>query len=344
MPTPFLFSKFDTMECIENALGLKGGCAELSSTQSVFINGSVTHGELAQIADGNETASVDDFFRERRSMAVREMIAEVQDHNRPSYVFKSIISNDVIGEETEDLDMSQVTGGRVGVSLKRRNPNTYLRYRITEIMLFLNTSGNVTVTAYDLDTGVTLASAVVATVAGQISTAYVEWNFKARNIAILYDSTGKQPFRTRLHGHGCSTCKGGGWVNCNSTVTGRATAVNNGDPVTNVTAKIAKDMGGMKVRYNVECDHETWLCSIRASLALPLLWKTAELVMEYGIFTTSRENRSTKLDRSQLEKRQSMYREKYAEAMARIFDTMNTPKDPFCFVCRRTSKYVTQLP
>ena len=332
------------MECIENTLGLKGSCAELDSTQSLFINSSVTFNELAQIADGNESAGVDAFFTERRGMAVRELISEIQDHNRPSYVFKSIVDNDVIGEETDELATSKVTSGRVGVSLKRRDPNLYLRYRITEVMLFLNTTGNVTVTAYDLDTGATLGSVVVATTAGVISTAYVEWNFRQRNVAVLYDMTAKQPFLTELHGQGCGTCKGGGWVNCNSMVTGRATSVPVSGAVTNNTVTIGKDMGGMKLRYNVECDHETWLCSLRATLALPLLWKTAELIMEYGLFSSGRENRSTKLDRPQMEKRQSMYRDKYTEAMQRIFTTMNTPQEPFCFVCRRTSKYITQLP
>lgn len=332
------------MECLENVLGMKGGCAELASTQSVFINASVTIAELGQITDTNETASVDEFFRERRAMAVREMVDAIQDHNRPSYIFKSIVANEVAGWETDELELSVETADLVGVSLKRKDPNEYLRYRVTEIMLFLNSTGNVTVTAYDLDTGVTLASVVVATVAGQISTEYVDWSFRNRNVAILYNSTAKAPYKTMLHGSGCSTCKGGGWLNCNKAVTGRATTVAIGDAVINGNTSLGQDMGGLKVRYSVDCDHETWLCSIRASLALPILWKTAELIMEYGIFQTSRENRSTKLDRTQLEKRQIMYHEKYSDAMERLFKTMNYPKDSTCFVCKRTSKYVTMLP
>lgn len=330
------------MECIENILGLKGGCADLSSTQSVFVNSNVSYNELAQVVDSNEQATVEDFFRERRALAVREMVAEIQDFNRPSYKFPTVVIGGIAGEETEEMDLSQVTSGLVGVSLKRRDPNTYLRYKVTELMLFMNYTGNVVVNAYDLDTGQVLATATVATVAGAISTAYVEWSFSHRNIAILYDATGKPAYRVRLHGGGCATCSDG-WVHCNRAVTGRMTKVATGDPVTNVAARPANDMGGLKVRYNVECDHETWLCSLRSHLALPLTWKTAELVMEYALFQTARENRTTKLDRNQTEARQLMYREKYTEAMKRLFQTVKTPQEPFCFECKRTSKYVTML-
>jgi len=154
------------MDCIENVLGLKGGCAELSSTQSVFLNSYVNYSELAQIVDSNEQASVEAFFRERRALAVQQIIAEIQDYNRPSYKFPSIVVNDVAGEETEDLEASQVTSGLVGLALKRRDPNTYLTYRVNELMLFLDYTGNVTVLAIDLDTGVTLESTVIATTAG----------------------------------------------------------------------------------------------------------------------------------------------------------------------------------
>jgi len=330
------------MECIENILGLKGGCADLSSTQSVFINSHVTYNELAQIVDSNEQATVEDFFRERRALAVAEMVAEIQDHNRPSYKFPTVLMGGIVGEETDELRPSQVPNGMVGVSLKRRDPNTYLQYRVTEVMLFLNYTGTVAVTAYNLDTGQTLATVNVDAVAGQISTVQVEWAFPHRNIAILYDNTGKPAYRTALHGGGCATCSDG-WVYCNKAVTGRQTRVNIGDPVTNVTAKVANDMGGLKVRYNVECDHASWLCSIRAHLGLPLTWKTAELVMEYGLFNSSRENRATKLDRTQQTERQAMYREKYEQAMKRLFQTIRTPQDAFCFVCERKSKYVTML-
>lgn len=330
------------MQCIENILGLKGGCAELAATQNVFLNSSVTYGELGNIVDSNEQDSIEDFFRERRALAVRELLAEIQDHNRSSYKFPTVIVNEVAGNETDNLQTSSATSGLVGVAFKRRDPNTYLTYRITEVMLFLNYTGDVAVTAYDLDTGAALASHTVSAVAGQISTAFVEWNFSNRNIAVLYDATGKQGYRTLLHGHGCGTCTGG-WVNCNRAVTGRQTKVAAGDAVTNTNARVSNDMGGLKVRYNVECDHATWLCSLRAHLALPLLWKTAELVMEYALFQTVRENRSTKLDRTQTEARQLMYREKYGEAMKRLFANMNIPTDSLCFNCKRKSKYVTML-
>ncbi len=329
------------MDCIENVLGLKGGCTELSSTQSVFLNSYVNYNELAQIVDGNEQSSVDDFFRERRALAVQQIIAEIQDYNRPSYKFPSIVVNDVAGEETEDLEASQVTSGLVGLALKRRDPNTYLMYRVNELMLFLNYTGNVTVLAIDLDTGVTLESTVIATTAGVITSKYVEWLFPNRNIAIVFDATGKNGYRTRLHGDGCAACNNG-WVSCNNAVNGKQVKF----PalvVTNNTALGASDLGGLKVRYNVECDHATWLCSIRANLAIAMLCKTSELIMEYAIFQTARENVKTKLDRTLVEKRQLMYNSKYAEAMTRLFSTMTPPSDPKCFVCKRTSKYVTML-
>ena len=103
-------------------------------------------------------------------------------------------------------------------------------------------------------------------------------------------------------------------------------------------------MGGLSVWLSIECDHESWLCNIKQQLAIPMLYKTAELAMEYGVFNTERENTSTVRDKGQLKERQLMYHETYNDKMKKALAAIVLPSDSDCFVCKRRNRVTVAIP
>ena len=66
---PFCFT-FAAMQCLETLVGLRGGCAEVTSDAGVFTDPYMTRGELAKFVDQNDYPNgVDELFQRLRETA-----------------------------------------------------------------------------------------------------------------------------------------------------------------------------------------------------------------------------------------------------------------------------------
>jgi hypothetical protein len=329
------------MTCLETLIGLQGGCADISTAANTYLNTKVTYSELSSYVDQNDYPSVDDLFIALRSQAVREVIDSITAHMKDGFVAKTVVSTQTIGYAGTSLATSAALAKYKGVKLWRKYPMPFLAYRVTSVGFIGNYTGNLTVLFVDGITGVTLGTQVVSAVAGQEVSVDVNELYRVEKLLILYNASAITAYKTTptTSGQTCYTCPTSCSINAH--VTAQAITATIGAPLTQSTLS---DMGGLILSVSMECDAEGWMCQYRQQLAMPILFKVAELVMEYALYNTSRGNTNTVRDYEKLGARQSMYRDNFNTAMDRVFNTVNLPNDPICFNCRRGIQIRTTLP
>lgn len=326
------------MECLANTIGLRGGCEDISTTADLYLDTKVTYRELSAFIDQNDHLSVSDLFSELRTQASKEVVDEVNAHMRGSYVAKTVIDNQKVGDTNTTLTASPAVAKLKGIRFEQYRGEYELLYRITKIGFIGSYNGNVTVTYYDGITGQSLATDTIVAVSGQLVEKVVNRVFRKEVITIAYDATAINAYQTYpSYYRACYTCPPN---RVNSYCSAIPITAPVGSPLSYTSTN---EMGGLYIWLNMECDHETWMCEIKQHLGMPMLYKVAELAMEYALHT-GRANTNVVRDYDRLKERQSMYHEQYESSMKRALSAISLPNDNLCFVCRRTNRIGVQIP
>jgi hypothetical protein len=328
------------MECLKTLIGLRGGCAEIAADASLFLDSKVKYNELNQFIDQNDYDTVDDMFTSLRSDAVDLVLAEFQTQMQGRYIAKTIIDQQTIGNYSNGLVASAAITKLKGLSLERCTSFPYLGYRVTNVGFIGSYTGNVTVLYYDGLTGVLLGSDTVAAVAGQLVKLNVNRLFNVQDLSIVYDATAIGGYETKVNNYinGCITCNK--W-RVNKHVTVRPITATIGTPLTKT---YVYEMGGLIVDVSMECDNTSWLCGIKQQLAMPMLFKVAELAMEYAITSSSRGNTKTMRDKDSLVARHGLYKNEYETHLKSALNRIVLPNDPICFVCPKRNGVFVSIP
>jgi hypothetical protein len=328
------------MECLENIVGLKGGCADINSVAEVYLNSYVGHSELSKYVDTKEFANVDDLFRSLRADSVREVLAEINSYMRPNYIAKQVVSTQRFGVVGTRLQPIAAANELRGILYDRCTTYPTLAYRVNRVGFIGQVTGNVVITYRDGLTGQVLGTDTVAAVAGQEAWLYVNRKFAVTKLLVTFDATATAGYKTRTDCYirNCGSC---GTKRVNAHVNAYSVTAPIGTPLQTQTVN---DMGGLMLEVGMECDHTIWLCGIRQALALPILYKMASRVMQYAIDQTDRNNTRTVRDIDKLADRGDAYEKDYEKHMKSVLQSVHVPQDPICYVCRRQSGLIQMIP
>jgi len=330
------------MDCLAEIIGLRGGCEDVSVSSEIYLDTKVKYHELEQYVDQNDVANntASKLFTSLRSQAALEVIDEIDAHMASGYIAKTVVKSAFVGDAGTTLTDSLAAANLKGIRLRQSTSYPSYAFRVGRIGFIGNYTGNVVVLYYDGLTGEQLATDTIAAIANTRVEVNVNRQFRTELLTIVYDATGINGYKTTVNGgHGtCLTCRDGDRINgyCN----GQAITATIGTPLDHT---VTSDMGGLTVGFSVECDHQSWICRIKQQLGISMLYKTAELAMEYGL-TTGRENTNTIRDYESLGERQQMYHEQYSGSISRALKAINLPNEPNCFVCKRKSRIVASIP
>ena len=333
------------LNCLSELIGLRGGCENISSDATTYLDTKVTHYEINQFIDQNDVAhnTVSKLFNSFRHQAAAELVTDVNEHMAGRYVAKTVVKSQELGDTGTTLTASAATALLKGIRLEQFNSYPSYNYRINRIGFTGNYTGNVSVIYYDGITGEQLATDTIAAVANQRVELSVNRQFRREILTIVYDATGIDAYKTTVQGGAgtCYTCRSANKNRLNGFCYGQGMTAPIGTPL---TPTYLNDMGGLSVWLSVECDHESWLCNIKQQLAIPMLYKCAELAIEYAVNNSTRENTSTVRDRGALLDRQMMYHEVYKDKMSKALKAIVPPAESDCFVCKRKSRIAVAIP
>lgn len=332
------------MDCLAELIGLRGGCEDQSSNSTYYLDTQVTHHELTKYVDQNDVYrnTTAKLFTSLREDAARVVLNEINSHMAQSYIAKTVVKSTFLGDTNTTLTSSPASAVLKGVRLEQYTEYPSYAYRVNRIGFVGDYTGTVTVLYYDGITGEQLASDTISAVADTRVEKDVNRLFRNEVLTIVYDATGIDGFKTTINGlgGGCYTCRNANANKVNGYCYGQGLTATIGSPL---SPTYINDMGGLTVSFSIECDHNSWLCQIKEQLGMSLLYKTAELVMQYGL-TSDRENTATVRDSEQMKERQMMYRELFDESMTRAMKGITLPDNPKCFRCKRRNKIAVQIP
>lgn len=331
------------MACFDNIISYKGGCTSVSG---LLLD------QLIPIREAERYVSVDyadapELIEDKIDFAIRNVVREVNDMYTASFIPRTILENKRAGFIAETQTLKAAAAYFRGIELKVCNTQSYLSLYVSAIDTYLNYSGAMNILVIDTMTGQTLDTIAVTSVAGRVVTTYVDKTYNAekrqRRIAFVYDCTTIPNYLTSLIGEGCTTCNGG-MYNLNGFITGRSIKYATGS--TPILANIDghTDTAGLSVNFSLVCDNESWLCAHRNMLALPIMYRTAEAIMEYAYYNSERFNPKTSINRKEINERMMKYHEDYTNQLKSVVQNMVTPNDGICYTCKPRTKSVVTLP
>lgn len=322
------------MACFDKIIALKELCAAITPGSGFYLNDiGISKTEIEQIIT-KDYASVQDFIDSKSAFAISQVQGDIYSFLSPQYKANSILAGSRIGQ-TEPGKVLITQSGMTGVEVKMFAPDSFVDFTISDLSLFIDQTGNVPVEVYDLKQGQLLGTITVPAVGGSIITSYDKLTIAAPrrelHLWLGYDSTllgGISSYKTLSH-NGCSTCTGFTFNNRYIRATGAEIAA----PFTSVTP--LTHTSGISFNYSVTCNHKDWLCSHRAILGSPFLYRTGMEIMLHGILAAinQRSSTNTLVGKEVLDQKLKHYTEQYEVTMRNLMQNMRVPNDVRCFYC-----------
>lgn len=337
-------------ECLENIISIKGSCSPETSGSGYYLDDAdVTLKEVGKYV-GEEYANAEALVQAKKKLAAHQVAAKIGSYFKGQFLHKTILSGERVGYE--QTSQSLITADATkwgGTEIEFRNLDSFLQVHISEISLYTDFTGNVSLRVYDVVQGKLLDTITLATTAGQISRTYVNKNYSSDRrdliLGFVYLRSGIGSYETLLTGTHCGQCTDtNGRRTLNNFAIGRAISLADGDAFIYDNFDSASDTAGLSLVYSISCNHYNWLCSIQNMLGLPLLYRTAAEIMHYGLQQVDRNNTRATLNPDVLKMKADRYEALFEESMADLLPSMILPSDSRCFLCNDYGKFRTILP
>ncbi len=331
--------------CFQDIISIKGGCGDIVSASGLYANDvDITPDFINEIINRSYKGETD-FFEQKRDFAISSVIDEAMSFLTPKLKTASLLNDFRIGQFNDNLKIIAGDGSLKGINIDLCNSNSYLNVFVNEISLQVDKTGDVDVLVYDLIQNKILDTIKVACIANEVATVYPAKTYysakRKLNLLFAYDSTGINSNTTYINGGDCSSCrnKTKGIKNSYEYVHGAKISAASQKIKSNLT--LLSETGGMSIVHSVQCNHRQWLCSYSNMLALPILYKFGELVMEFAINVSpnDRGNTTITINPDELKNRMEFFSVKYRESLNSVLSNIKTPEDSKCFHCRETIRH-----
>ena len=292
-----------------------------------------THDDLQQLVKDKLEFASNQVSRKIIQSKIRELrTLDVIEHSRVGYLSRTRQS------------VSAKTGYWAGAMIETRQDREYVKIAVSGINLFTQTTGDVDVRIYDLNTGVLLDTITVSCIAGQNSYKDVDKVYtsdkRTLSLGFVYESTFASYKTTTLEG-GCLSC-GGYRKQIGALTYAQGVKISSGSDflVSNVTS--VGETSGLSVTYSLMCDYEKWVCGNRNALQLAVLYATAHEIALHGL-RSDLNNPATMEERDTLAEIRDWTAERMNEEINGALDGMPIPHNEYCFRCHQKTRHVTTL-
>lgn len=331
--------------CFKNLIGLRG-CISDTSTSGIYLDDiGITIDELNQYITGYYTG--EQLFKDKFKFSLELIANAIHTYLSPKYKAHSVVASARAGMYLDNkVAVSGEANQLKGINFEFCNDDSYLDLYIASISLHTNFTGDIDVYVYDLIQNRLLDTIVLTATAEEISEVFVNKTYKSDrkrlNIAIVYDSENITSYKGQLKN--CSSCGDPYIHNTYTHIRGVKVPEFLDKLKRNVTPQ--SDTAGMSIEYSVSCNHSDYLCAKNNMIAIPILYRTAAELMEYGlnISPNSRTNTTITINRDILKDRIDFYNKKYEESMKNLLHNILLPTDVKCFVCNEKGKHTVILP
>jgi len=319
------------MGCFDQLIAVRGVCDPITPQSLVYMD---DVGVTLQDMEAFMTSQYDngeDYFTKRYAFAIKETETLLNAHFQGKFNATSLVDDHRLGIFGNTL-VDVVGTGYVGIQLEFNPCDVYYKFQISETSLRLQTAGDVDLEVWDLRQNKLLKTLTVSAVSGEIVTEYLNQLFysskEPMNLLIGYNGTGITSVNTPIASGLCC-----GKKSCsNSYLTASGVTISGDFYESNLTT--INHTGGLSIVYSIACDHLKWMCAYSNSLALPLAYKTAAIMVSDALLNTGgeRATNSHTVGIDELQNRYKFYQSKFEETFTGVLANMKLPSNK-CFSC-----------
>jgi hypothetical protein len=326
------------MSCFDNYIGIKGVCDDAVPSSGYYLNDIGL--SLSEIANyhNKEDGSVEDFVNDKINFSIKLIKQNIFTQLQNKIKAKSVLENQVIGiTEDNKVLKNGIASTLKGIQLELVNSNGYTSIFVNQIALFTDYTGDVSVLVYDLLQNKLIDTLTVSCVADEISILNLQKLYsnggKKQQLAFLYDSATINNYATTISEKPCTSCNQK-WTYKNRYLNANGVNIASSSSKTMSNLTNVSDTGGLQINYSMQCDYENWFCGIKNLMAIPILYKAGEEIINHGINNYQRINNKN-IHLELLNSRRTEYEAKYNEAFSNLLKNMIIPKDDDCFHCNK---------
>lgn len=350
--------------CYASLVGLKG-CQNQDPSTGLYIDTlGINETFLGQLIT-DQYNSGQELFNDKLELSYKRISNEILTRLSPSLKADTIIENRRIGQVLTNYNNTQsaLLNGEYGGIRIKINPNetSFLNFYLSDITLHIDPiNTNIEIYVFDLITMKLIESFTYTT--GSINQFIGKQYKSARkklDLAFVYNQS-MLAAKTVTKGGSCTTC--GGNIKYSHIcpfvdAVGINLSVNGGSIHTVGSTKNVMYTSGMSINYNINCDRESFICSIGGNIAMALAYLTAVEIYDYALTTSpnQRINTSVIINRGQkpfatasavegIVAARDIATEKYNSELTNLISNIRLPEDNNCFDCKKNIKYVVSLP
>ncbi len=332
--------------CFDNIIAIKSTCNGVSGSSGLYIEDiGITAQECGSYTN-SEYQNGGEFIQDKIRFATDIVKRTINNHFHASVNSKTLIENGLLGHFQDSLQLqSPIANNLGGISLTLNNQKSYFNIFVNSISLQVNVTQTVNVLVYDLISGTLLDTIAVSAVANTVVTKYVNKTYSSPkrklDLIFVYDTTGISSNNTLLSDSGCNTCNG--YSYSNYFISSQAIYLPTASSKIRSSLASTTHTFGLSVNYSVQCALDNWLCEIANLMALPILYKTGEEIMNYAYLYSNRQTSDVNIDAERNKERMLAYQTAYNDALESTIKKINLPKDN-CFKCNQVAQTMIVLP
>lgn len=332
--------------CFENLIGIKTECGTYPASGSGFYLQDLPMINLklaTSVNDGEESGY--DWLKSKLDFATETLASDVRTRMAPYFLQNSVLENMQAGfyRDNQQLNAGQ-SGMYKGIQI-RVSEYPYLNVYLSSLSMYCDFTGEVPIKVIDLVQAKIIDTITIDAVAGEIVTIPIHKEYQNNgqylNLFIGYDSSSIDSYTSSIYSMpgryigGCLDCRPGfsfrnKWV----AVYSRSLSTDGPFLMNNLSG--INECGGLSLTISLSCSLNKWLCQMRNTLALSLLYKAGiEILKEAQV--TPRFNSLIALSKDKFESLMLDYETNYATAMDNVFKNLRLPDD-VCFKCNAKVK------
>lgn len=329
------------MGCLDNLIAMDGSCS--AGSGRVYLKSIGIHeSELVQYL-AQEEESVEEMIANIAPAATAQLMTDTLGAIAPRIKPKTFIDRDRIGQPNDKREAITATASTDhGLVIDVFAPRSNIKIQISELAVWSQATGMVTLTLRDVTDGRTLTTTTISAVAGEFTRKEVDIVVQGlrRRTRILITSDMGGWYKCDTHS-GCGPCTGGTYSHGILTAYGASI----GQATTLTYSNLAKggETGGISAVVSVACDHTAYLCEVKEALAMPMLYLQGAMLMQRGLDNVERLNTRT-INAERLQERILHYAEQYRASLGQLLTNMPLPMDDLCYVCNTSSRTAIVIP
>lgn len=328
-----------SLECITSLVELED-CTTAATRFTINQTG-LSPEQINELLD-DSYPSVSSFVTAMKQFAAERLVSDVITMISPKSKSMSVIDNGKVGfiESNDTITASNYVGAYFDIP----RTNDFIKFSLSRIGIFQDTTGDIDVLIYNLSTGELIDTQTISAVADTPTYINVEvelpTNRQRTQIGVFYDSTGINPYSTVSKAGSCFTCGNGFYVASRYL---RYSGLEISAPFINSSVTTKSNTYGLVLDFALICDNESFLCTMRDILGLAYLYKVVEQIFEYSIKSGGQFSNQKVTNAANNEERYNLAQYNYQTELKKVLRTIQLPNG-LCFSCNTSTEVKSILP